>query len=626
MKIINHKILEGFEDKPLLKRLEHVYRYQEELYDAKLLDIILIHFEEELTKLEIEEFRGSNAKEKKKNRFEELLAGLKNISKGIEFARQSALWKAKRNEESAKKAQQTRQKINEWENRLHDLVSQLLIKLESGQKITSRRHWEVFQELKASQPENTHTNKLKEWKDFLNNIPEYTEIKNKKITEKRIKIQEAVNRKKWIKRLALPVILAVGLGGYFGGKKIHHDYQIRTMPEKNRLTEDKNKAAHQFIKENFKQFNEILNAPEKINENKNLNLVYDFYHHFANRMYARSIYLSGYISENGKLRPDESSEIKSSRMMTMDSDELNSYTKVVEAINKHKETAKILFKKADIKPHQFEIMLSLAYFLLINNLEYIFQSTDHKIPDQKLKTYLEALPYYLEQLKKTEDTSELYKVFLNDYEKSAHTYYLHADKLHVKELTRKRVDELSRMFYQAPESDSDSYRRVFKAYLFRLVLDVSDLNNTVENISLYQGKNSSSKTQDAVNMIKGIQKVIAATEKHNAVYFELIKKEVELIEQNKEKILKLKEKYDQDATALPSSFSIKNPEAKALDFSFMMALIYQGLYRWSENRHLNSDQFKTKMHQYWNEVLSSNSLTKEQKETLKENVNYDRIK
>jgi hypothetical protein len=182
------------------------------------------------------------------------------------------------------------------------------------------------------------------------------------------------------------------------------------------------------------------------------------------------------------------------------------------------------------------------------------------------------------------------------------------------------------MFYQAPESDSDSYRRVFKAYLFRLVLDVTDLNNTTVNVSLYQGKNSASETQEAVNMVKGIQKAIAATEKHYGVYFELIKKEVELIEQNIEKILKLKEKYNQDATALPSSFSIKNPEAKALDFSFMMALIYQGLYQWSESHHLNSDQFKSKLHQYWNEVLSSNSLTKEQKEILKENVNYDRIK
>jgi hypothetical protein len=439
----NRKILEGFEEKSLLERLEFIYEHQEELYDSKLLDLVLIHFEEELTKLEIEEFRGSNAKEKKKNRFEELLAGLKNISKGIESARQSAVWEAKRNAESAKKVELTRKKINEWENRLFDLVSQLLIKLESGQKITGRRHWEVFQELKGSQPENTPTKKLKEWKDFLNDIPEYTEMKKKKITNERIKIQEAVNRKQWIRRLALPVILAIGLGGYFTGKKIYRDYQIRTMPEKNLETEQKNRQAYHFIQENFKAFDEILKKPEQINDIKNLNLVYDFYHHFANRMYAKTIYLSGYISENGKLRPDENSEIKSSRMMHMDSEELNLYTTVVEAINKHKETAKILFKKADIKPYEFEIMLSLAYFLLINNLEYIFQRSDYKMPDQKLKTYLEALKYYLELLKNQADAKELYETFLNDYKKSEHAYYLHADKLKVKELTRKRVDELS---------------------------------------------------------------------------------------------------------------------------------------------------------------------------------------
>ena len=162
MNSYNHKLLEGFDQRPLLERLEHVYKHQDDLFDTDLLDKAVTHFEEELTLLEIEEFQKSDVKGTKKQRFEYLLKGLKTLSGSIEKKRERTLRLSNERDESLKKAELTLQKVNEWQKKLNLLITELLTKLSSGQKITGRKHWEVFQTLKHSQPDSVHTKKLKE--------------------------------------------------------------------------------------------------------------------------------------------------------------------------------------------------------------------------------------------------------------------------------------------------------------------------------------------------------------------------------------------------------------------------------------------------------------------------------
>jgi len=188
MNTLNPKLLEGFDQKPLLERLEHLYRYQEELYDSKLLDQAVAHFEEELTHLEIDEFRESDVKDSKKERFEELLHGLKTLSANISKIRERNRQKAEADQKLIKKTNLLLAQVKEWEGRIKELIDELIVKLRAGEDVHIPKYWDAFEKLKTTQPDSAHTKKLKDWKDFLNQIPEYQKIE----FEKKEKIKKSV--------------------------------------------------------------------------------------------------------------------------------------------------------------------------------------------------------------------------------------------------------------------------------------------------------------------------------------------------------------------------------------------------------------------------------------------------